>query len=146
MWDGPPAHPGFVADLTGMRSVLCAVRPVVKKVVTFIIVLLLLAGGFVWHYSAAASHQHPSFRSAHVTRGDLRVTISATGTIEPEEVVDVGAQVAGMIKTFGRDLRDANKAIDYGSPVEEGTLLAQIDDAVYKAQVSQAKATLGRAE
>jgi len=32
------------------------------------------------------------------------VTISASGTIEPVEVVDVGAQVAGLIKAFGTDV------------------------------------------
>src|SRR5438876_9494577 len=68
------------------------------------------------------------FRTLAVERGDLLVTISATGTVEPEEVVDVGAQVAGMIKTFGRDPANSNKAIDYGSAVQEGTVLAQIDD------------------
>ena len=42
-----------------------------------------------------------------IRRGDLRSTINATGTIEPEEVVDVGAQVAGLIQSFGVDPRRA---------------------------------------
>ena len=44
-----------------------------------------------------------------MTRGDLLSTISATGTIEPEEVVDVGAQVMGLIQEFGPDPRDPAK-------------------------------------
>jgi len=42
------------------------------------------------------------FRTAAVERGNLIVTISATGTVEPEEVIDVGAQVAGQILSSAR--------------------------------------------
>jgi HlyD family secretion protein len=98
-------------------------------------------GGAAWYYYEQGE-QPNSFRTVPVERGDMRATISSTATIEPEEVVDVGAQVQGMIKTFGKDPRDPNNSIDYGSPVEEGTVLAQIDDMIYKTQVDMAKATL----
>lgn len=76
--------------------------------------------------------------TAEVKRGDVVATIGATGTIEPLEVVDVGAQVAGRIRSFGQD-RDG-KTVDYGSVVEEGALLAKIDDSVYAADLSVAQA------
>jgi HlyD family secretion protein len=79
-----------------------------------------------------------------VQRRDLLATISATGTVEPEEVVDVGAQVAGQIIAFGKDKN--GKSIDYGSTVEQGTVLAQIDDALYRADVETAKAQLQQAQ
>ena len=79
-----------------------------------------------------------SFTTATVKRGDVAATIGATGTIEPLEVVDVGAQVAGRIRSFGTD-RDG-KTVDYGSVVEEGALLAKIDESVYAADLSVAKA------
>ena len=41
-----------------------------------------------------------TFRTVAVTRGDIVATISATGTVEPEEVVDIGTQVAGQIVKF----------------------------------------------
>src|SRR5439155_25532597 len=87
-----------------------------------------------------------SFRKEPAKRGDLEASINATGTIEPEEVVDVGAQIAGQIKSFGHDPRDEKKPIDYRTPVEKGTILAHIDDALYKAQVDQAKANLVHAQ
>lgn len=85
---------------------------------------------------------HPSdgFRTVPVTRGDLQAVISATGTVEPEEVVDVGAQVAGKIVAFGKD-KDG-KTVDYGSVVEAGTVLARIDDALYAADLANAQAQL----
>ena len=53
-------------------------------------------------------------------RGDIEATISATGTVEPV-VVDVGAQVSGIIGSFGKD--KYGNMIDYSSPVEIGTVL-----------------------
>lgn len=107
---------------------------------------LAVAVGAVYWYAWGRSDAAPQFRFAQVERGDLLATISATGTIQPDDVVDVGAQVAGMIKTLGVDPADSSRAIDYGAAVEEGTVLARIDDAVYAAQVEQAKANLNRAE
>src|ERR1019366_5487506 len=79
-----------------------------------------------------------SFRTAVVKHGDVAATISASGTIEPIEVVDIGAQVAGLIKAFGTDIN--GKTIDYGSVIEEGAMLAKIDESVYAADLSVAKA------
>ena len=77
-------------------------------------------------------------------RGDLQAVISATGTVEPEEVVDIGAQVAGRIVTFGKD--KSGGEVDYGSFVEAGTVLALIDDALYAADAAAAKAQLAQAK
>ncbi len=104
--------------------------------------LLVVAG--------VASYQHrntgatESFQTTAVKRGDLVETINATGTVEPEEVVDVGAQVAGQINSFGKDRN--GKPIDYGSVVEAGTILAQIDDSLYAEDVAQAQAAMVQAQ
>ena len=109
------------------------------------VVLLLL-----WYF-ARGSHTVAAFQSVPLKRGDLVATISATGTIEAEEVVDVGAQVQGQILSFGRDVD--NKTVDYGSVVKQGAMLAKIDDTLYaadaetsKAQVEQARANLVNAK
>ncbi len=105
------------------------------------LVLVLVLATWFWN----RNHQEANgFRTALVTRGDLLANISATGTVEPEEVVDVGAQVAGRIVSFGKDR--AGKTVDYGSHVEAGTVLARIDDALYAADVESAKATLGQSQ
>ncbi|MDB6022575.1 MAG: efflux transporter, family, subunit [Pedosphaera sp.] len=110
-----------------------------KKII-FVIVVIALAGGVIgWRWNARNGRKL-AFRLAPVNRGDLVATISATGTLEPVEVVDVGAQVAGLILTFGKD-KDG-KTVDYGSSVEEGTILAKIDESVYAADLAVAKAQL----
>ena len=106
--------------------------------------VVMLAGGMgVWWWRAR-NGSRLSFRTAVVRRGDVVATISASGTIEPEEVVDVGAQVAGLIKTFGTDID--GKTIDYGSVIEEGAVLAKIDDSVYAAALAVANAQVEQAK
>jgi HlyD family secretion protein len=56
------------------------------------------------------------FRVEKVTRGDLHITVRATGTVEPEETVDVGAQVVGRIKELGKDPR--GMAAEPSEPIE----------------------------
>jgi HlyD family secretion protein len=91
-----------------------------------------------------AAGETTSWRTARVERGELLVTISATGTLEPEEVIDVGAQVAGKIQEFGKD-PETNEPIDYRSAVEAGTVLAQIDSAIFQQEVNLAKAQSAKA-
>jgi|SRR5581483_2764118 len=100
-------------------------------------ILAAVAGGWGWHTWHTV---RMSFRTASVRRGDLTATISASGTIEPVEVVDVGAQVAGLIKDFGTDVD--GRTIDYGSVVDEGATLAKIDDSVYAADLAVARAQM----
>lgn len=108
-------------------------------------VVLLVAIGTVWAwFQHRNGDSMVSFKTAEVTRGDLLLTIDATGTLEPEEVVDVGAQVAGQIVEFGTDADD--KSVDYGSRVKQGTVLASIDEALAQADVKQTEAQVRSAQ
>jgi HlyD family secretion protein len=117
-----------------------------KIIFAALLVVGLAAGGAFFYAKHVAAEGAVSFRTVAVKRDNLLSTISATGTVEPEEVVDVGAQVVGIIKSLGVDPNDPakKKTIDYGSIVHKDTVLALIDDAVYRAQVAQAQATLDR--
>jgi len=114
----------------------------VTRILIVVVVVGLLIGGCAWITNGRSSGGG-SFRTAPVTRQEIVATISATGTVEPEEVIDVGAQVAGQILGFGTDKN--GKQVDYGSQVEEGTILAKIDDSVYQSDVASATAQLNAA-
>jgi HlyD family secretion protein len=118
-------------------------KHVVKKVVIVLVLLGLVGGGAAW-YLQRDNDQAITFRTAKVVRGDLLVSIGATGTLEPEEVIDVGAQVAGQMVSFGKDAD--GKTVDYGSRVEAGMVLVNIDDSLYKAQAAEAAAQIQQAK
>ena len=119
-----------------------------KKLLKWSVSLLILAavaGGGFWGYRTYL--KKPSvirYRTESVKRGDVYSTISATGTVEPEELVNVGAQVSGKIVTFGKDL--SGREVDYGSAVKAGSELARIDDALYDAEARSARAQKLQAE
>ena len=108
-----------------------------NKSVAWVVIAAFAAGIGAWWWHQRDGHQL-ALRTAVVKRGDISVTISSSGTIEPSATVDVGAQVAGRITSFGTDI--AGKTIDYGSVVEQDAVLAKIDDSVYAADLSVAKA------
>jgi HlyD family secretion protein len=116
-----------------------------KKLLMFVAVLWC-GGAFGFWYMNDHRSQPVSFRTVSVRRGDLRSTINATGTLEPEEVVDVGAQVAGLIESFGTDPCDPGRPVTYGTHVEEGTVLARLSSALFKARVDQARGRVTRAK
>jgi len=116
-----------------------------KTILGFLLVLAAGAAVAFWVWKPEWEDK-PRFRHLPVTRGDLLIAVSATGTVEPVEVIDVGAQIIGRIKNFGPDPEQPSKTIDYGSHVKAGAVLGQIDDLPHKAELEKAKATLKLAQ
>ena len=114
-----------------------------KRLVVLLIIVGCVGGGLAWK-ALQGKDRVPQFRTTPVTRGELLVTIDATGTLEPEEVVDVGAQVAGQILSLGKDAD--GKPVDYGSRVAKDAVLALIDETLSQADVKQAEAGVTSAE
>jgi HlyD family secretion protein len=91
-----------------------------------LLVLLLLARCF-------APRKPANYATAPITRGDLTVTISATGNLAPTNQVNVGSQVSGLIHDVY--VRNNDK-------VTKGQPLAQLDLPLLKAAVAQSQAAL----
>lgn len=123
-----------------------------KAILTWGLVAAAVVGGAVWYFSGDKGEgSKKMLLTTTVTRGDFVSKVQATGTLEPQELVDVGAQVTGEIKEFGTDAE--GKRVDYGSEVKAGQLLARIDDTIVEldirraeASVAQAKAQIAQAE
>lgn len=114
-----------------------------KKALIFLLLLAIVGGG-AGMYWMSKGDSGVQFRTADIEKNDLIVTISATGTAEPVEVIDVGAQIAGRIVSFGKDEK-TGQPIDFGSQVEEGTVLALIDETLYAADVQAQQAQVDQA-
>jgi len=110
---------------------------ILERLFVVVVAAAAVVGVGIWWWHSRDGARLPLATTA-VKRGEVTATISATGTIEPLEVVDVGAQIAGRVAAFGKDRN--GKTVDYGSVVEQGALLAKIDDSVYAADLSVAKA------
>lgn len=96
---------------------------------------MLIAAGFL--LVCSCNHRQPSYTTETVTRGDIDVYCTATGTVNPLTTVLVGTQVSGRIKSI---------LVDYNSRVTTGQLIAEIDPAPFEAQLEQARANLLSAE
>src|ERR1051325_2772906 len=97
------------------------------------LVLLAVAAYYFWGGNASAAQ----YLTARVDRGNLRNTVTATGTLQAVTTVQVGSQGSGTISAL---------YADYNSVVKKGQVIAQLDPAVSKAQVDQARANLQQAQ
>jgi HlyD family secretion protein len=106
-----------------------------SAIVALVIALAAAAVGgyrFLTEYGSA-----PTYRMAHVERGPLSASISATGNLNAVVMVLVGSQVSGTIKEL-----DA----DFNTVVRKGQIIARIDPALFEAVVNQARADVKAAE
>lgn len=102
-----------------------------KKIMAVCVVLAILgAGAFAL---LRGTDKGERFRTEEVTRGTIEAAVTATGTVNAVTTVLVGTQVSGTVKHL---------YADFNSPVKKGQLIAQIDPAVFEAQVAQAGANL----
>lgn len=95
----------------------------------------LLAGGgyYAWLTWFAQDNPVDSLITTVAQRGNLEDTVTATGTLQPKEFVDVGTQVSGQVK---------KRLVDVGDVVKAAQLLAEIDPSVYQAKVDGDRAQM----
>jgi len=97
----------------------------------------LAVGAYYYLGKMGQSGSNQKYRLVKVERGDISSSVTATGTINPVVTVLVGSQVSGTIKALHAD---------FNSRVKEGDIIAQIDPAVFQAQVDEAKAGVTTAQ
>jgi macrolide-specific efflux system membrane fusion protein len=93
---------------------------------------LIVAGGIGWTF-VAKDNPAARFLTAPVTRGTIEQNVTALGTLQPLQYVDVGTQVTGQLKKLH---------VDIGVQVEKGQLLAEIDPTLLEAKVNAARASI----
>lgn len=103
-----------------------------------ILIVLLATGGAgaLWWFGFHNGRSDVKYRFGKVEKGDLLVTVTATGTVQPFLLVQVGTQVTGTVQKLN---------VDFNSKVKANEVVAQIDPAPFQAVVDQNKANLDRA-
>ncbi len=100
--------------------------------------VVLFAGIAAWAWSQRGEDSGESrWRTTPVERGDIRVAISATGTLSAISTVVIGSQVSGQVTEV---------LVDFNDPVEQGQVIARIDPSTYEAQIAQGNAQVAAAE
>jgi len=99
-----------------------------------VVALVVLAGGwYAVHKYRAGKAGAAEYIFATVEKGDIEDLVTATGSLQPRDYVDVGAQVSGQVKRI---------AVEVGAEVKEGDLLAEIDATQSQARVEANRASL----
>jgi HlyD family secretion protein len=96
-----------------------------------LLVIASVTGTVVWRGTKNSNSMQ--YLTQKVQRGDLIVTVTATGALEPTNQVDVGSELSGIIKAV---------EVDYNDRVKVGQILARLDTDKLKAKVLQSKASL----
>ncbi len=105
-----------------------------RRLIWGVVILLVMGGLAAVMLRAAPPH---AYVTKPVTKGELAVTVSATGTLAPRDQVDVGSEVSGKIDQLEADFNDH---------VKKGQVLARINTDQLVAQLQQAEATLEQAQ
>lgn len=105
--------------------------------VWLIAVLVLLMAGGAFYLRARSTASAPQYLSEEAVRGNLTVTVSATGNLQPTNQVDVGSELSGTIEAV---------LVDDNDRVQKGQLLARLDLSKLNDQVAKSGAALASAE
>jgi HlyD family secretion protein len=127
----PPPHPDLsnLGLVPGRRS-----SPLRRAVFATLVLIGIIAAGA--GYFLLGRDAPASYVTSPVARGALVVTVSATGTLQPEDQVDVGAEISGRVDRV---------TVDYNDKVTRGQVLAIINTDQIRAQLAQAQAELAAA-
>lgn len=106
-----------------------------NKKTCFWLMAALVAAGTIY-FLLREPEPDITYTTAPVQRGTIIQTVSATGTLQAVNTVQVGSQVSGTIEEI---------LVDYNSPVSRGQVIARIDPTLFKAEVARAEADLASA-
>lgn len=98
-----------------------------------VVAVAAIGGYFYWGRSASAEE----YFTAKIERGGIKNTVAATGTLQAVTTVQVGSQVSGTISAL---------FADFNSTVRKGQVVAQLDPAIFQAQLSSSRANLESAK
>ncbi len=108
-------------------------RPVVW---TGVLALVLAAGAVWWWQARKAANAAPVYNTQAVGRGNLTLTVTANGTLQPTRSINIGSELSGTVLKVNVDVNDQ---------IKKGQVLVVLDTAKLNDQILRSKATLSAA-
>ena len=102
------------------------------KITVWTVVLAAAAVG-VWLMVRPSGSGEITVQTVRVSRGNISNSVTATGTVEPVTLVEVGTQVSGIIDRL---------YVDYNDRVTAGQLIAEMDKVTLESDLEEAEAQL----
>ena len=131
-------------DLAALIGQQTAARKSGRRRWLIALALLLIAAGAGWFLLAGRNTAAYTYNTSAVTKGELTVIVTATGTVQPVAKVDVSSPISGIVRKVN---------VDYNSAVKRGDVLAELDretllasEASARAQLAVARANVAKAE
>jgi HlyD family secretion protein len=127
--------PDSVVERLGVGRPTVRLGHLRRWLVSGLIAIAIAAAGLcVWNRRQGA--EAIQYVTQPVTRGDLLVTVTATGNLAPTNQVQVGSELSGIVRSVN---------VDYDQRVQVGQVLAQLDTTKLEAQINQVEAALSAA-
>lgn len=104
-----------------------------KRYRLWLVLVAIAIAAVVWWRLSAAKPDAPEVLTSPVTRGNIEVSVLASGKIEASKQVDVGAQASGQVQKLH---------VELGDTVKKGDLLAEIDPTVTRNEFDEAQASI----
>ncbi|MFI3266253.1 MAG: efflux RND transporter periplasmic adaptor subunit [Rikenellaceae bacterium] len=108
-----------------------------KKKIIIIAAIIVVAAACYFIFAPKQTTSAPTFTTATVEKQNIVQSITATGTVEPVTVVDVGTQVSGILTTL---------YVDYNSVVKKGDIIAELDKSTLLLDLNSSKNSLATAK
>ena len=97
-------------------------------------IIIIITGVIIYRVRTTSA---VAYTTVPVVQQDLVQTVSATGTVNPQNTINVGTQVSGTVSEID---------VDYNSKVKKGQVLARLDPTTLQAQLDSAKASLAQSQ
>lgn len=111
------------------KGVVGGLRPYRKYVITALLLLAVL----IWWLWPGDDASRIQYQMVEAQTGDLTVTVTATGVLQPLNQVDVGTEISGTVQQV---------LVDFNDRVVAGQLLARLDTEQLSARLRQSQAAL----
>ncbi|WP_298234292.1 efflux RND transporter periplasmic adaptor subunit [uncultured Azohydromonas sp.] len=123
------------SDLETLLGADAKPRPWWRRTTPWLAVAVLaaaVAGGLAWQ-KREAQQATPVYVTEPVTRGDLQLSVSANGTLQPTRTVNIGSELSGTV---------ARVLVDVNDQVKKGQVLVELDRTRLQGQLERSRATL----